>query len=264
MIDSFHTEMNLSELNRWIGYLTIAASLCVLLRLVALRVVGRYWCIFGYLLADTLQGVLAARMPTRSLWYGYVYFGGQAAKLILAVCLSVQLWVLAVEAYPALALFGRRIASYGLLAALLVAAAGLALQPPLGPGQAVFPHYFNAFEGALDSMVALFLAAAAIFLLWFPVEIPRNVAVLIGGIMFFLLTEWAGLLLVNLRPSGVHQVAAMMLCVYLGCLIFWSIALQRSGETLTTVTGHRWNPEEAERLLGQLNAINARLKQAAS
>lgn len=251
------------ELDRWIGYLTIAVAIGVLARLVAIGMAQRYWCVFGYLLADALQGLLAAQASPSSLWYGYVYFAGQAAKTVLAICLSVQLWVLAVRAYAALAWFGRRIALWGLVVALLVAAAGLALQPALAHGQSLFPHYFNAFEGALDSMVALFLAAAALFLLWFPVEVPRNVAVLIGGIVVFLVAEWGCLLLVNLHPSAASEVSAILLLVYLSCLIFWIVALQRTGESLTIVTGHRWNPEEAERLLGQLDTINSRLKQAA-
>lgn len=256
--------MNPPELNHWIGYLTMAVAVFLLARLAAFGMVWRYWCLFGYLLADTLQGLLAAGTPNDGVWYGYVYFVGQAAKTALAICLSVQLWVLAVKAYPALARFGRRLAAYALLVALVAATAGLALQPPLAGGQNLFPHYFNAFEGALDSMVALFLAAAAVFLLWFPLEVPRNVAVFIGGIVFFLLTEWSSLLLINLHPGAVQGVSVVLMCVYLGCLIFWSIALQRTGETLTMVTGHRWNPDEAEKLVGQLNAINARLKQAAS
>lgn len=182
---------------------------------------------------------------------------------MLAVCLSVQLWVLALRAYPGLAMFGRRVAIYALIVALLIAAGGLALQPPVTPDQSVFLHYFNAFEGALDSMVALFLAAATLFLLWFPVEVPRNVAVFIGGIVCFLIAEWGTLLVVNLHPNTVGIPNVVILSIYLACLIFWTVALRRTGETLTMVTGHRWNPEEAERLLGQLDAINARLKHAA-
>ncbi len=43
------------------------------------------------------------------------------------------------------------------------------------------------------------------------------------------------------------------------CLTAWALLMRREGETETVVTGHRWNPEEMERLTGQLSAINARL-----
>ena len=113
-------------------------------------------------------------------------------------------------------------------------------------------------------MVALFLVMAALFLLWFPVKVTKNVASLTGGIVLLLVAQWAGLLMVNFHPGTSIGVSAILLCVYLGCLIFWNIRVGRPGENLTTVTGHRWNPDEVERLLGQLDTINTRLQRAAS
>jgi len=256
--------MNLAEFNQWVGYLTMAAAAGVLAQLVWLGLVRRYLWLVSYFLADVLQSALTIGVSRQSFWYGYIYFGGQAAKALLAVAASTQLWLLALRAYPALAQFGRRVAIYMLLGALLLAAAGAwLLEPPRSTDQSIFPHYFNALEGAVDSMVVLFLVAATLFLLWFPVEVPRNVAVVIGGLVFYLFQYWAGLLLVNLYPQSAHGIGAVALSLYAAVLIFWIVAIRNKGESVTAVTGHRWNPEEAERLLGQLDAINARLEQAA-
>jgi hypothetical protein len=256
--------MNLAEFNQWVGYLTMAAAAGVLVQLMWLGLVGRYLWLFSYFLADVLQSALTMGVSSRSLWYGYIYFGGQAAKALLAVAVSTQLWLLALRAYPALARFGRRVAIYILLGALLLAAAGAwLLEPPRSTDQSIFPHYFNALEGAVDSMVVLFLVSATLFLLWFPVEVPRNVAVIISGFVFYLFQYWAGLLLVNLYPESAPGISAVLLSLDAAVLIFWIVAIRRKGESVTAVTGHRWNPEEAERLLCQLDAINARLEQAA-
>lgn len=72
--------MNCPELNRWIGYLTLAAGVCLLVRLIWLGMVRRYWGVFGYLLADTLQVLLAAGARTGSRWYGYVYLEGRRPR----------------------------------------------------------------------------------------------------------------------------------------------------------------------------------------
>jgi hypothetical protein len=192
--------MTLAEFNRWISYLTNVSAACLLARLLWFGLARRYAFLAAYFLADILQTVLAIGASRSSLRYGYVYFGGQAATTLLAVAVSIQLWLAALRGYPALGRFGRRIAIYMLLGALLLAAGGLWLEPSRSAAQNVFPHYFNAFEGSLDSMVVLFLAAAMLFLLWFPLEVPRNVAVIISGLSFYLLQRWAGLLLVNLYP----------------------------------------------------------------
>jgi len=150
-----------------------------------------------------------------------------------------------------------------MLAALALGSAGLLLEPARSTHQEILPHYFNTFEGALDSVVALFLIGATLFLLWFPVRVPRNVVMVMAGVVVYMVSHWAMLLLLNLYPRAIHQVFTVPLGIYLLCLIFWIFSVQRSGESVTTVTGHRWKPEETERLLGQLDTINARLQQLA-
>ncbi len=162
----------------------------------------RYRWLFCYFLADVLQTLLGIRLSIYSVWYGYIYFGGQAAKASLGVALAIRLWKLALLGYPALARFGRRIVIYMLLAATALAAAGLLLEPPPPRRQSPLVHSFQAIEGAVDSMVLLFLVAAVLFLLWFPVNVRRNVAVCIGGFVFYWFERWAGMLLVNLHPKA--------------------------------------------------------------
>lgn len=254
--------MSLFEFTRWIGYLTTLASICLLTRLGWLGLTRRYGCLAGYLLTNVLQAVLLLGRQPYSIWYGNVYFAGQAAKSILAIGFSVQLWLLALRGYPGVARYGRRTAFYILLGTLGLALAGLLLQPPRTSAQGPFSHYFYAIEGALDSMVGLFLAVATLFLLWFPVEVSRNVAFIMGGFVFYLVQGWAGLLLVNLYPKSMYSMDACMLILELACWIFLIVAVRMPGETMRTITGHRWNPEETERLLVQLDAINQRLEQA--
>jgi hypothetical protein len=112
-------------------------------------------------------------------------------------------------------------------------------------------------------MVLVFLAAAVLFLLWFPVKVRRNVAVCIGTFAFYMFHRWALLLLANQYPKYSATLSAVMVVLSLACLVFWMLCLRPEGEIVTTVTGHRWNPEETEHLLGQLDAINARLEQMA-
>ena len=255
--------MNASELNQWLAHLITVLAVCLLMQLSRYRLARQYSWLFAYYLADILQALLAARSSTYSVWYGGVYFAGQAAKTALAAGFSIQLWKLALRAYPALARFGQRFGIYIQIIAAAVAATGLLLNPPRGRGQAVFPHYFNAFEGAADSMIFLFLLSATVFLLWFPVKVSRNTALFWALFVFSLFKNWAILLLLNLYPLAVNRASLAELLLDSACLIWWTIAIRPRGENLETLTGHRWNPAETQRLLGQLSSINARLSQIA-
>lgn len=257
--------MNLADFVRWSGYATSLAQAALVVQLAGLRLTRRYLWLDAFVLSGVLQVIFAIGASPFSLRYAYTYYAGQAAKSIFAVALSVQLWQLALTAYPALARFGRRILIYLLGASLLIAAAGLFFEPARSGIHAFsgFPHYFNAFEGAVDSMTVVFLIAAAAFLLWFPVEVSRNAAVFMGGFVLYSLQRRVVLFLVNAYPGSSQVLSAVTLICELCCLIFWLAAVRHGGETLKTVTGHRWNPAETTRLLGQLDAINARLQQMA-
>jgi hypothetical protein len=255
--------MTLAELVRWTGYLNGAIDVCLLIQLLRYRLIRTYCWLFGYFLADVLQILLLIRLPSRSAWYGHIYFGGQAVKAALGVALAIRLWRLALRGYPALARFGRQIVIYMLLAAISVAAVGLLLEPATPRGQNPVAHTLQAIEGAVDSMVLAFLGAAVLFLLWFPVKVRRNVAVCIGGFVFYWFQRWAVLLLLNWYPGYYKTLGEVALVLQLVCLVLWILAIRPEGEIVTTVTGHRWNPAGTEHLLGQLDAINARLEELA-
>ena len=257
--------MDLADFVRWSGYATSVAEAVVLAQLAWFGLTRRYFWLTAFVLSDVLQDAFAIGATPRSPRYAYDYYAGQAAKLVFAVALSIQLWQLALAAYPALSRFGRRVLIYLLIGSVLVAAAGLAFEPARSGIHSftAFPHDFNAFEGAMNLVIVVFWIAAASFLLWYPVEVSRNVAVFIGGFVFYALQRRVLLFLLNTYPGSSDVLSAVTLIFQLCCLIFWIATVRRDGEALKTVTGHRWNPAEAKRLLRQLDEINERLQQMA-
>jgi hypothetical protein len=122
---------------------------------------------------------------------------------------------------------------------------------------------FFLFEQTMDATMALFLILISIFMGWFPVRMRRNVIVYIGGFIIWSLSRSALVYIVNARfndkkINAISNIARM--CVEVGCLAFWLIELRREGENRTAVVGHLWNRAEAERLTGQLDAINNSLE----
>jgi hypothetical protein len=112
----------------------------------------------------------------------------------------------------------------------------------------------------MDSAVLFFLILVSVFMMWFPVRVPRNVAIYIGGFVAYFVTRWGGVLMLGLRRDLVATIDLTMLSIALVCFVAWIALLRPEGQTASTVTGHRWNPVEMDRLSGQLAAINAKLE----
>ena len=111
----------------------------------------------------------------------------------------------------------------------------------------------------MDLWMLVFLLLIGIFMSWFPVRLTRNGVLYISGFVLYFLARSLGLLLTNADPAMVHVLDAAMLGVAIVCLVIWTVALRQTGEEVTVVTGHRWDPASVARLTGQLDAINARL-----
>ncbi len=251
--------MQLGDLERWLWYLNIGAASVLLLRLAGARLVRTYSAVFTYILADTVEQILLMVFSRSRQRYGMIYAGGQTAKVFIGIWVVLQLYKLALAQRPALARFGRRAMGYLFAAAMLISAGGLLLDADIRADSHPILHGFLKFERSVDLITLFALSIMSCFLLWFPVRVRRNVALCIGGFVVYSLTRWAGLLVVGVWPDSVRPVSVFMLVGTLAYLIVWGLTLTRSGEVQTTVTGHRWNPTEAERLAIQLDSINSRL-----
>jgi len=66
-------------------------------------------------------------------------------------------------------------------------------------------------------------------------------------------------LMQNLGHFWNRQKGNVDMGVSVACLMFWLFCLNRRGEIRRVVVGHQWNPGDEQRLLAQLDAINASL-----
>jgi hypothetical protein len=82
----------------------------------------------------------------------------------------------------------------------------------------------------------------------------------VAGFALYFLFRWAGLLVAIVRPGSTDRLSLFLLSMSLMCLTAWIILLRSRAEDSVTVTGHRWNPAEMDRLRGQMEKINAVLE----
>jgi len=237
----------------------LAATLLLIASLTAngLHAVYRYF--FAYLAADALETGAGLIFQENRTLYGEIYFAGQSIKMILAVFVVLEIYRIALAGQPALARFGKSTVIYVLGAAASIAAAGFWLDASGPPKRSAVVVRFTSFERTMDAWMLLFLLMIGIFMLWFPVRLKRNSVLYISGFLMYFLARSVGLLLSNAAPRLVNRLDNVMIATQIVCLILWTLVLQPAGEKATTVVGHRWDPDSADRLTHQLNAINSAL-----
>ena len=146
---------------------------------------------------------------------------------------------------------------------VVIAGFSVLLDPRSTARPVLIVHRFFTLERIGNSILATLLLVIAVYLTWFPVKLRRNIVVYSLGFSIFFAARCVGLLAVNLLPpSQVLLLSNLMLAAEVVCLAFWVFAFTPEKEDQFTITGHRWNPEEYERLNAQLNSINALFKHA--
>jgi hypothetical protein len=239
-------------------YLNMAAAAVLSVRLYFQRLAGIYPFLIAYLLAQSLEQILelAFGQGRHRNTYARIYFTGQGVKVVLIILVVLELFDRALMQQPALAKFGRRMLGYSFSLAVGIGLVNLLLDT----GANSFLDGFLRLERSVDLVAFILLIVMSGFLLWFPVRAHRNAVYWLAGFMIYLFFRWTGLLLGNLWHQSRPDINAVMLAVALGCVACWAFLLRPEGEKETVVTGHSWNPAQAERLRVQLDAINSRLE----
>jgi hypothetical protein len=251
-------------------YLNMAASAVLFIRLYFQRLAGIYPFLIAYLLAQSLEQVLELTFGRGRHFntYAQIYFTGQGVKVILVILVVLELFYRALSQTPALARFGRRMLGYTFSVAVGIGLVNLLLDAGAASGAYPILNRFLRLERSVDLVAFVLLIVMSGFLLWFPVRAHRNAVYWFAGFMIYSFFRWTDLLLAILWPPKFfpqfnQDLNLVMLTVTLLCLAGWTLLLKPEGEKKTVVTGHSWNPEQAERLTVQLDAINSRLARLA-
>jgi hypothetical protein len=243
----------------WTSYLDLAVEAALIATLLRNGLFRVYPIFFSYLTADAVETALGLAFQANRALYAWIYLTGQAAKIVLALFVVLELSQIALDRHPALAQFMQRALAYLLVGTAGVAALAVRLDSNIPAGRSRVIHRFNTFERTMDLWMLGFLLMTTVFIMWFPVRMKRNGAMYIGGFVIYFVSRSAGLLFRNLEPGWRQPIDNALAVASILCLTMWLFALTRRGEEVTTVLGHRWSLAETERLTAQLNEINVKL-----
>lgn len=256
---------NISSLEGLLWYTSIVGYVVLLVRLYATDLMGTYrgfaLCIAAQLAQSVVLLTITAlgnHVPREAYAYAYIFTTPLIWVTYILVVLEVYTLVLQrFEGISTLSRWALRVVLGVAIVAALVTAV-----PEMNEVFKKYSEtlsYFSLVERAVVSSLVFFLLLIAGFLLWFPVPLTRNAVVHTTLFCCFFLTIAAGLFFRDSKGSGTRLVSTAMLGIGNLCLLLWVVLLRPSGESTQVVSRPSFAREDEEKLLSQLDAVNAAL-----
>jgi len=259
-------------------YVELCLGFILVARLLSLRLhrVYRYFCVF--LLAD-ISGILIWSVQ-KYTWRTY-HFDYRIAWLVEHVViwvftlLTVYALLDAILArLPGILKLSHKVLNLsfaaaivvGLLTALPEYRAAIATEVLLGR----FAHIIAAafvLDRVIASVALLTLLCILLFLIWFPIEMSRNLAMFFGGFVVYFALKAFLMLALSLWSNGSLEFlqSTSTLSALLSSLVFayWTFSITQAGEKVPAkLRLEGWHRREEELLVAQLEAMNASLLRA--
>jgi hypothetical protein len=180
--------------------------------------------------------------------------------LVFYVLVVLELYKLVLERYTGLYTLGRW-AMYVAIA-ISVTMSLLVMLPKIAPSTPETRKYLFreiGVERGVDLSLVLFILLIVLFLGRYPVTLARNVIVHTGIYALFFLSETLVLMLWTLL--GIKTADGINLCLTIlssACTAAWWLLLSAKGEEVQ-VNAPQLRPESEERILQQLDSLNATL-----
>jgi hypothetical protein len=243
-------------------------GLLLLLRLATLNRQKLYVVFSIYLLFDLVQSLLAFMQKYTTLInvdYRVLWIGMRTVSWVLFLWLVYTLIESLLVRFPGVLRFARKLLNGVFIAALLIGA--LSAKPEyesLDPSGAHRSHLrealFIAFvlERMMAMVALLVLGSILVFTLWFPVRMPKNLAVFSFG---FIVCFGGELIVLLVESFWVHGPSVAMSIILISltaaCYLYWLLLLSPKGELASVTVGHSWSKPDQQRLMGQQDAMNS-------
>jgi hypothetical protein len=116
-------------------------------------------------------------------------------------------------------------------------------------------------ERAVGVLALLVLLGISLFVLWFPVQMPRNLLAFTAGLTVYFLFRTAAVLASSfLQPGAVDVLREVTLVVLPACYVYWALSISAKGELMRVRVGHSWStPANRQSVLNELEKMNAAL-----
>jgi hypothetical protein len=242
----------------FLAVLETVAAAALLIRFSYTGLYKTYRFFFAYLMIVCVQGIAPFFLRRRTFSYGMVFFITEAIILCLYALIVLELYSVVLRELPGIASIARRYIRIAIAIAILISALLLGLERT--PSNVIAS--FFSFERPIVSSLVFFVCLITVFLARYPISLHRNVIYYTVGYAFYFTSKAAVLLLRNTGHEWDKPLSSALLGICTACLIFWTFALRSQPPPDAQVAPRRWKGPEEQRLLEQLNAVNASLLRA--
>ncbi len=214
-----------------------------------------YIFFFSYLVLEFFQAFIPLLVPLNGVLYADIFVVSQTLIVCSYAFVILELYSVILRNLQGIASVARRYIKITLGFAILIAILPLRIEKT----PSTLTGYLFIFERPILSSLIVFVLLISAFLVYYPVPLGRNVVVYLTGYAVYFLTIATMAFINNLGYFWNREKGNVDMGVSVLCLLFWLLALSRQGEKRRVVVGHHWNPGDEQRLLAQLEAINASL-----
>lgn len=261
---AIHPVPDISQLETVLWYLGLPIMAAILWRLYALGLIGRYPALFWCLGVQLARGAGLTLLKVNTTAYAVTYIVSLPVVLVAYVCVALEIYSHAVESYRGLFIVGRRV-----MLGVFAGSAAIAILIHLGELRAPGEQFQTLravllVESAVCLMLLMFLVAIAIFLVWYPANVRKNVLLYSFSFSFYMGAQCATLFLRNSDPTTMVRIASMVrLLLDNLSLVALAVFLQSAWESERRPSAAGLSAEQRQRLLSQLNHLNATLERGA-
>jgi hypothetical protein len=189
-----------------------------------------------------------------------MYFATQPIAWVLNALVVLEVFQSALAAHPGIATLGRRTVTFALIAAAGLSVGTLLLLSGIPHSPFEILERYLLVERVIYSSLLAFLLILLAFLAYYPVPLSRNALVHASILSIYFVTRVTLWIIRNLAGPQFTQTANLTLAVVVAAaLISWTICLTRAGEAQKVRSSRRSDKAEEERLIAQLERINATL-----
>ena len=239
-------------------------GIVLVFRLLSLRLHRVYRVFCAYLLFVLLSSsIIFAQASAKAFDYRITYLAIALGSWILTLSMVYALLEAILARLPGILRFSRQL----LLAVFVVAGffGAISAKAEVGSTQA-FQRVWSLrlavilvspIERIVTTISLVALLAILAYILWFPVQLPRNLVFFSIGFVFNFVCETALLFIRGiLPPSAAGFIDPTNLFVLSACFAYFCLVITRAGESIPMRVGRLSPPVDQERLIHQLEELN--------
>jgi hypothetical protein len=243
----------------WIAGTLLTVGL--LARLAFLKLLTQYPALSSFLALQAIRSLYLLQFQSNTNEYVIPFVFTEPVLILSRALVVFELYEKILASYRGLSLLSRNTMA-GLLGLSVVGSLGAHLSEFTMRGEAFnVLRALHLFETTVYTALFFFLLVLAVFLVWYPAPVKKNVVLHCLAFSTYFLITAAAVYLRNQNASQWTRLASTgRIFVFVLTLAVWILLLKRSGETTTAGIALSFSPAAQEKLLAQLDALNRSLE----